>query len=319
MYFEEDMPKSPSKGTVIVTGGAGFIGSHLVERLLKEGYRTVVIDDLSSGQKKFVPAKAKFVFMNIVDPRISEVFKKEKPVYVFHLAAQINVRHSVQNPIRDAEINIHGSLRVLEASVHAGVKKIIFSSSGGAIYHGLNVRPTPENVPCMPLSPYGVAKLAFELYLHTACHNYGMRYAALRYANVYGPRQSLKGEAGVISFFIRKLLAREVPVIFGDGEQTRDFVYVDDVVEANIRAMRTSAHGPFNIGTGIETSLHDVAELIRKELNTDIECDHGPAVVGEERNSSLDCTAANMAFKWRPKVNINKGIARTVAWFRNNV
>jgi UDP-glucose 4-epimerase len=304
------------KRTVIVTGGAGFIGSQLAARLLKEGLRVVIIDDLSSGRREFIPKRAKFVRMSVNDKRIPALFMREKPTFVFHLAAQIDVRVSVEQPLRDAETNIHGSLRVLEASARAGVKKLIFSSSGGAIYHGLDIRPTPENVPCMPLSPYGVAKYAFELYLHSACHNYGLAYVALRYANVYGPRQDSKGEAGVIGIFIRKMLAGSSPVIFGDGEQTRDFVYVDDVVEANVLAMRSPHHGAYNIGTGRETSVNRVVELLRKEF-PDIMPSYAAANPGEERKSSLDWRAARRAFGWKPKVRIEEGIRRTVAWFRD--
>ena len=301
---------------VLVTGGAGFIGSQLAERLLKEGCRVVVVDDLSSGRKAFVPKRATFVRMSVNDPRIARLFMRVKPEYVFHLAAQIDVRVSIDQPLRDAETNIHGSLRVLEAAVRSGVKKIIFSSSGGAIYHGLDIRPTPENVPCMPLSPYGVAKFAFELYLHSACHNYGIKYVALRYANVYGPRQDSKGEAGVIGLFIRKMMAGVRPTIFGDGEQTRDFVFVDDVIEANIRAMRSPRHGAYNIGTGRETSVNRIVSLLGREF-PGLAPTRGPANPGEERRSSLDCRAALAAFGWKPKIKIDEGIRRPVAWFRD--
>ncbi len=304
--------------TVIVTGGAGFIGSQLVQRLLKERCHVVVIDDLSTGRREFVPKGAKFVCMSIRDPRIAKIFLREKPALVFHLAAQIDVRKSVEDPISDAETNIHGSLRILEACVRSGVKKIIFSSSGGAIYHGLNIRPTPENVPCMPMSPYGVAKFAFELYLHAACHNYGIKYVALRYANVYGPRQGLKGEAGVIGIFIQKMLRGVRPTIFGDGKQTRDFVYVDDVIEANILAMKNGVHGAFNIGTAKEVSVNRVDALIRAALGGRIRPAHGPANPGEERRAALDCTAAKKGLGWRPRVGLEEGIKRTVAWFRAN-
>ncbi len=307
--------RNSRKKTVIVTGGAGFIGSQLADRLLREGYRVVIVDDLSSGRREFLPKKAKFVRMSVTDPRLVRVFLREKPTFVFHLAAQIDVRLSVEQPLRDAETNIHGSLRVLEASARSGVRKIIFSSSGGAIYHGLNVRPTPENVPCMPLSPYGVAKYAFELYLHSACHNYGIRYVALRYANVYGPRQDSKGEAGVIGIFIRKMMAGKTPTVFGDGEQTRDFVYVDDVVEANVLATRDGAHGAYNIGTGKETSVNRVVALLKKEF-PGVDPAYGPANAGEERNSALDNRAAKRGLGWSPKVGIEEGIRRTASWFK---
>jgi UDP-glucose 4-epimerase len=311
------MRKKAKKLTAIVTGGAGFIGSQLSDRLIKEGLRVVVIDDLSSGKREFVPKKADFHRMHIADTRVVKVFMGEKPDFVFHLAAQIDLRASIADPIMDAETNIRGSLRVLDAAVRSGARKLIFSSSGGAIYHGLTVRPTPENVPCMPMSPYGVAKLAFELYLHSACHNHGLSYVALRYANVYGPRQGLSGEAGVIGIFARKMLAGTAPVIFGDGEQTRDFVFVDDVVEANVRAMKEGVHGVFNVGTGRETSVNRVAGLIGAAVGADVRCAHSPGNPGEERHSALDNAAAKKALGWKPQVDIEEGIRRTVAWFRD--
>ena len=312
-------PKTTTKSkgaTVLVTGGAGFIGSQLSDRLVAEGYRVVVVDDLSFGKRAYVPKEATFHQMDILDPKLVELFKKEKPEFVFHLAAQIDVRVSVERPIHDAEINIHGSLRVMEACIKSGVKKLIFSSSGGAIYHGLDIRPTPENVPCMPLSPYGVAKLSFELYLHTACHNYGLKYMALRYANVYGPRQDSKGEAGVIGIFTQQMLAGQCPTIYGDGEQTRDFVYVTDVIEANVLAMRSPHVGVFNIGTGVETSVNRLEALVREEAGLKTKCERRPGRSGEERFSALDASTAKAAFGWTPKVKIEEGIKKTVAWFR---
>ena len=310
------MAKKQVRTTVLVTGGAGFIGSQLAARLVRDGFDVVVVDDLSFGKREYVPKEARFHQMDIRDPKLIDVFLKEKPEFVFHLAAQIELRRSIEDPIHDAEINIHGSLRVLEGCVKAKAKKIVFSSSGGAVYHGLNVRPTPENVPCMPLSPYGVAKLAFELYLHSACHNYGLKYVALRYANVYGPRQDSKGEAGVIGLFTKKFLAGETPTIFGDGKQTRDFVYVDDVVEANMAAMRSTYTGIFNISTAVESSVNRVVELLVKATGSKIVCKRGPAVAGEERRSALDNSAAAKGLKWKPKVTLEQGIKRTVEWFR---
>jgi UDP-glucose 4-epimerase len=312
-------PKTTTKSkatTVLVTGGAGFIGSQLSDRLVAEGHRVVVIDNLSYGKRAYVPKEAKFYEMDVLDPKLGDVFKKEKPEFVFHLAAQIDVRVSVDRPIHDAEINIHGSLRVMEACVKSGVKKLIFASSGGAIYHGLDIRPTPENVPCMPLSPYGVAKLAFELYLHAGCHNYGLKYVALRYANVYGPRQDSKGEAGVIGIFTKMMLAGAAPTIFGDGKQTRDFVYVADVVEANILAMRSPHVGVFNIGTGKQTSVNELEALIREESGLKTKSKRAAARTGEERFSALDASAARAALGWKPKVDIKEGIRKTVAWFK---
>jgi UDP-glucose 4-epimerase len=223
----------------------------------------------------------------------------------------------VAHPVRDAETNIHGSLNVLQNCVKHGAKKIIFSSSGGAIYHGLDIRPTPENVPAMPLTPYGVAKLAFEMYLHAACHQHGLEWAALRYANAYAPRQGAAGEGGVIGVFAKRMLADEPVTIFGDGKQTRDFVYVDDVVETNILAMRPGLKGVYNISTGKETTVNEAAALLKKATGYARDIMHGPAVAGEERFSCLDASSAKAAFGWEAKIGIEEGIGRTVRWFKS--
>ncbi len=304
------------KKTALVTGGAGFVGSQLAGRLIKEGFHVVVIDNLSSGKREYVPKEADFHQLDIASADVSELIVAVKPDFVFHLAAQIDLRYSVAKPIHDAETNIHGSLRVLEGCVNAGVKKIIFSSSGGAIYHGIGLIPTPENVPCFPKSPYGVAKLSFELYLHAACHNYNQAYVALRYANVYGPRQDMRGEAGVIGIFTQKILAGEPLVINGDGEQTRDFVFVDDVIEANIKAMSDEVHGVFNIGTSKETSVNQIVEYLADASGIPCKPKHRDAVAGEERRSALDITSAKAVLGWEPKVNVKEGIKRTVKWFQ---
>lgn len=310
------MPKKGNARTVIVTGGAGFIGSQLADRLVREGFAVIIVDDLSTGRREYVPPKAEFHRMNIADPKLTGLFVARKPSYVFHLAAQIDLRASIENPIRDAETNIHGSLRVLEGCVKSGVKKLIFSSSGGAMYHKPKVIPTPESEPAMPVSPYGVAKLAFEKYLHAALHLYKLPYVALRYANVYGPRQDLRGEAGVIGIFAGKLLRGECPVIFGDGKQTRDFVFVDDVVEANVKAMRVAKNGIYNIGTGIETSINRLVALLRESTGQALSYGRGPAAEGEERRSALKSALAAKDLKWRPEIALEEGISRTVAWFK---
>ena len=301
---------------VLVTGGAGFIGSQLAERLVRLGHRVIVVDDLSAGRREYVPKKARFVQMHIADPRMTRLIEKEKPAYVFHLAAQIDLRASIKDPIMDAETNIHGSLRVLEGCRRAKVKKIVFSSSGGAMYSSPERIPTPESAPATPVSPYGIAKLAFELYLRSSHRTHGVPYVALRYANVYGPRQDLKGEAGIIGLFTRALLDGRTPVIFGDGEQTRDFVFVDDVVEANLRAMKSRAVGSYNVGTGRESSVNRIAALIAKAAGSSARIPHGPANKGEERRSALDSRRAKKDLGWSPKVRVEEGIARTVEWFR---
>jgi UDP-glucose 4-epimerase len=306
----------PKKDKVLVTGGAGFIGSQLAERLVRLGHRVTVVDDLSTGRRSYVPRAAAFRKIDIAGPAVSNLIAKERPAVVFHLAAQIDLRASVKDPVMDAETNIHGSLRVLEGCRRAGVKKIVFSSSGGAMYGSSVKIPSPETAAATPTSPYGVAKLAFEMYLRSAHRTHGQRYVALRYANVYGPRQDLRGEAGVIGIFTQKLLAGETPTIYGDGRQTRDFVFVDDVVNANILAMRSGAVGVYNIGTGRESSVNRVAALIAGEAGWDGRIPHGPANAGEERRSALDSRLARRVLGWTPRVRLEEGIRCTVQWFK---
>jgi len=274
-----------------------------------------VVDDLSNGRKAFVNPKAKFHKIGLTSPKLADVFRGAKPDFVFHLAAKIDVPSSVEDPIGDAETNIHGALRVMDLSAEHGVKKFVFSSSGGAIYHGTKVRPTPESVAPQPLDPYGVAKLAFEHYLHAAGHHHGLKSVSLRYANVYGPRQDQKGEGGVIGVFAKAMAAGKTPTIFGDGRQTRDFVYVGDVVEANLAAARKPVTGVFNVSTGKETSVNRVADLIGKETGMTKGPKRGKARPGEERRSVLDPRLAKRKLGWKAKVGIEEGIRRTVVWF----
>jgi len=313
------MSKSRKNNTTcLVTGGAGFIGSQLVDRLIEEGHRVVVIDDLSNGKKAFVNSKAVFHKMNIASPKLRAIFRKEKPAYVFHLAAQLDVRKSIADPMKDAETNIHGSLNVLRACIKNKAKKLVFSSSGGAIYHGISKRPTPESAVPNPLDPYGVAKLAFELYLHAAHHHDGLDYTALRYANVYGPQQDQKGEGGVVGVFCKTMTLGKRPTIFGDGKQTRDFVYVGDVVEANLLAMKKRGPLVCNIATGKETSVNRVARLIMRETGMAKPPKRGRAVKGEERRSVLDPSLARKQLKWKAETSLEDGIRQTVIWFMGN-
>ncbi len=301
----------------LVTGGAGFIGSHLVDALVKRGDDVTVVDCLISGRREFVNPKATFVRLDIRSPKLAGVIMKCKPDVVYHLAAQIDVRLSVVDPSFDAEVNIMASIRLLDAAHKAGAKKIIFSSSGGAIYgEGGKKFPTSENELVHPLSPYGVSKLAFEHYLHCYRHVHGMSYAALRYANVYGPRQGVSGEAGVVPIFVRRLLHNDQVVVNGDGEQTRDFVYVEDVVRANIKALPPRVHGIFNIGTGHEVSINELFGTIKKMTGATIEAAHGPAKTGEVYRSSLDSTRATRTFGWTPKIDLDEGLKKTIEWFR---
>jgi UDP-glucose 4-epimerase len=306
----------------VVTGGAGFIGSHMTDFLIKKGYKVTVIDNLKVGKRKNVNPKAKFYKADIKSlDFIIDIFKREKPDFVFHFAAQIDVRYSVANPWEDARENIIGGINLIEASRRCKVKKFIFSSSGGAIYGGAKKIPTPETYRPHPFSPYGVSKFSFEEYLHCFRHieTNPLNSISLRYANVYGPRQDSKGEAGVIAIFTDKLLAKKQPIIFGDGKNTRDFVYVDDVVQANWLALRKNTrHKIFNIGTGKETNINQIFVKLKKATASKFKAKHSAAKAGEERRSALDSSRARRELGWRPKMNLDKGLEQTVAWFRDN-
>jgi UDP-glucose 4-epimerase len=301
---------------VLVTGGAGFIGSTLVDRLLAEGFSVAVVDDLSNGRREYLNSAARFYGIGLTSPKLGVVFAAEKPFAVFHLAAHIDARVSVADPIRDAETNIHGSLALLQACVKHGVKRLVFSSSGGAIYHDAKSFPTKESEAPSPLTPYGISKLAFEHYLEAARHHFGITYAALRYANVYGPRQDQKGEGGVIGVFCKMLLDGRKPSIFGGGRQTRDFVYVDDVVEANLRALASKKSGAWHIATGKETSVNAVAALVADAFGWKKGFGAGPVPKGDVARSVLDASKAKKELGWKPEVDVALGIRRTAAWFK---
>jgi len=302
---------------ILVTGGAGFIGSNLVDALIDAGHQVLVVDNLSTGNKNNLNPKAKFLQLDIKDKKLAEVFSSEKPEIVFHLAAQIDVRKSVADPIWDAEQNILGSVSLLENCKQSKVKKIIFSSSGGAIYGDTDKIPTTEDQPERPISPYGIAKLTIDKYLAYYQQVFGLPYISLRYSNVYGPRQNSKGEAGVVAIFCDKILAGQQPVINGDGKQTRDYVYVADVVKANLLALDSDKVGAYNIGTSVETDVNDLAELIKQAAGSDLELSHGPAKAGEQQRSCLDFYKAEKELGWQPAVNLEDGIKKTFEWFKN--
>lgn len=302
----------------LVTGGAGFIGSHIVDALIGRGDTVAVVDCLINGKREFVHKEARFFLLDIRSPKFEGIVLKFKPDVIYHLAAQIDVRLSVVDPAFDAEVNIMASIRVLEAARKAGTKKIIFSSSGGAIYgEGGKKFPTSENELVHPLSPYGVSKLACEHYMHCYRHVHGLSYAALRYANVYGPRQGAGGEAGVVPIFARRLLHNDQVVVNGDGGQTRDFVYVDDVVRANLKALPPRVHGIFNIGTGREITVNELFRKIKKLTGATVEAAYGPAKDGEVYRSALACARAKRTFGWIPKTDLDEGLRKTVEWFRS--
>jgi UDP-glucose 4-epimerase len=303
--------------TILVTGGAGFIGSHLVDKLIDSGYEVAVIDNLSTGSKLNLNKKAKFYKSDIQDKKVSDIFAKEKPDAVFHYAAQISVRESVSNPLEDAKTNILGSLNIFENCKKYKVKKVIFSSSGGSIYGDTDVFPTDETAKEAPLSPYAVAKLSVEKYLYFYYKSFGLDFVALRLANIYGPRQNSKGEAGVIAIFSGKMIAGEKIYINGSGKQTRDFVFVEDVAEAGKMALEKDKMGVFNLGTGQETDINTLFKKIRKILNSDCEEAHGPAQAGESKRSCLDSSKIKKVLGWSPKYNLDEGLKITADWFGN--
>jgi UDP-glucose 4-epimerase len=302
---------------ILITGGAGFIGSHLTDQLIKAGNEVIVVDNLSTGKEDNLNPKAKFYKLDIRDSKIFNVFENEKPEMVFHYAAQIDIRKSTEDPIESANINILGTLNLLENCRKFGTKKIVFASSGGAIYGDAEIIPTPENYPPLPASPYGIEKLIAEHYLDFYKKSYGLNHLILRYANVYGPRQNSKGEAGVVAIFTDKLSKNQIPVINGDGTQTRDYVFVNDVVDAAMLALEDSKFKKpiFNIGTGVETSVNNLYELITKEVGKDISANYAPSKIGEQKRSCLDSSKIKKELNWQPKYNLEKGIKKTINYF----
>lgn len=303
---------------ILVTGGAGFIGSHVVDALIDRGHRVTVLDNLSSGQEENLNRRAKFIKGDITSQKkLESVFKRIQPEAIFHLAAQINVRASVDNPVIDAECNILGSLRLIDMAAKFGVKKFIFSSTGGAMFGDTANYPANEKEPTTPLSPYGLAKATVEEYLRFYHRVHNLSYTILRYSNVYGPRQNPHGEAGVIAVFTSAMLEGRNPTINGDGEQTRDYIYVGDVVKANLAALDSElSEGMFHIGTGKETNVNEIFRLINWQFGKAFEATHGEAKTGETKRSALNPDWAMQTLGWKPEVEITEGITATVTWFK---
>jgi len=283
---------------ILVTGGAGFIGSHVVDAYVAAGHDVIVVDDLSTGRRENLNPRARFHQLDIGDPRTAELVRDEKPEVLNHHAAQMDVRRSVADPLFDARVNILGTIHLLEAARHAGVKRLVFVSSGGAVYGEQETFPAPETHPTNPVSPYGVSKRAGELYAFFFQAEYRLPFVALRYANVYGPRQDPHGEAGVVAIFTGRMLGDEPVVVNGDGRQTRDYLYVGDVARANLLALETRATGPFNIGTGVETDVNALASLLLAAAGSRSQVRHGPPKSGEQRRSVIDCRRAAELLGW---------------------
>jgi UDP-glucose 4-epimerase len=303
---------------IVVTGGAGFIGSNIADAFVARGDEVLVIDDLSTGREGNVPGAARLERHDIRSPEASRVLVAFRPDVLCHLAAQLDVRVSVADPCLDADVNVVGSLRLLEACREAGTRRVLFASTGGAIYGEQDVFPCDETHATRPISPYGCAKLAVEHYLHCYSAVHGFRTTSLRYANVYGPRQSPHGEAGVVAIFARKLLSGVVPVINGDGAQTRDFVYVGDVVRANVLSLEKGLTGAYNVGTGVETSVTTLYDSIRRATGSAAAPKHVPAKLGEQMRSCLDASLLERATGFRPRTPLDEGIRATVEYFRTS-
>lgn len=301
---------------ILITGGAGFIGSHIADRYLQLGHEVVIIDNLITGQRENIPEAATFYEMDICDTGIDKVFERVQPDVVSHQAAQMDVRKSVDDPIYDATVNVLGGINIFQNCIRHHVKKVIFASTGGAIYGEQDYFPADEKHPLRPLSPYGITKLTTEKYLYFYQKTYGLNYTILRYANVYGPRQNPHGEAGVVAIFITKILRGEQPVINGDGLQTRDYVYVGDVVQANEIALKGVDNKIYNIGTGIETNVNDLFHKITSALGRDVPEEHGAAKAGEQLRSVLSTSLLKKEQGWQPEVSLDEGLKLTAEFFR---
>lgn len=301
--------------TALVTGGAGFIGSHLVDALIHRRIKVYVVDDFSTGTQSNLNPNAHFTRMSILSPQFRTLYEKMKPDIVFHTAAQINLRDSVIEPFHDAKTNILGSLEIANLAGKLGTKKIVFCSTGGPMYPETARLPWSEKVLPEPLSPYAISKRSAEMYFHYHYMIHGIPTVSLRYANVYGPRQNTKGEAGVISIFADQMLHGKPVTVFGTGKQTRDFVYVEDVVRANMLAMQKNVEGVFNIGTGKQTDINTIVRKLQKMTQYQLPVRHVPAAAGDIMHSALDARLARAKLGWEPRVRLDEGLDKTVKWF----
>jgi UDP-glucose 4-epimerase len=302
---------------ILVTGGAGFIGSHVVDAFLAAGHEVAVVDNLTTGDARNVDPRAHLHAVDLRSARLAQVFEAERPEVVAHLAAQASVGRSVTDPIFDASVNVTGGLGLLECCRRFGVRRIIYSSSGGAGYGDTDVIPTPETHPTLPISPYGITKIAMEHYVNAWSGIYGISGISLRYANIYGPRQNPQGEAGVIAIFCHRLLTGQTAMINGDGEQTRDYTYVEDVAAANVRAFeRPDVTGPVNVCTGVETTVNQLYRALVAAAGSKVAAEHAPARPGEQRRSCLSPALAGRVLGWKPTVSLAEGLRRTFSFFQ---
>ena len=304
---------------ILVTGGAGFIASHVADAFIEEGHDVVVLDDLSTGFEKNINAKARFVKMNICDPEVESLFEEEQFDVVNHHAAQMDVRKSVADPAFDANVNILGTINLLQSSVKHGIRKFMFSSTGGAVYGEQLFFPANESHQTNPVSPYGISKLSVEKYLNFYHKEYNLNYTILRYANVYGPRQNPFGEAGVVSIFCNKMLSGEQPIINGDGKQTRDYVYVQDVVKANLLTLAEAGSSVYNVGTAIETNVNELFSMLNDIIGNDQTEKHGPAAPGEQLRSVITSDKLFENLDWKPSITLEDGLKYTVSFFETNL
>lgn len=302
---------------ILVTGGAGFIGSHVVDALVERGDEVVIVDNLSTGFKRNINPKAKFYQLSICDKELARVFEQERPQVVSHQAAQTVVTKSTSEPVFDAEQNILGSLNVILNCLKFGVNKIIYASSGGAIYGEAKHCPVDESHPIDSLSPYGVSKHTVEHYLRLYNIGHGLNYVVLRYANVYGPRQNPEGEAGVVAIFARQMLRGEQPTIFGSGDKTRDYVHVSDVVVANLLAIEGGESAIYNIGTGVETSDQEMFDAMAELLGYRSPPHYAPVRKGEVFRICLQCSKAQRELGWQPRLALKDGLSQTITYYRS--
>ncbi len=300
---------------ILVTGGAGFIASHIVDRLIELGHEVIVVDNLATGYLENVNSAARFYQLDVRDPEFAQLILAERPEVIDHHAAQTMVRISTERPIYDAQVNLLGMINLLTAAAQAGVRKVIFASSGGTVYGTCQHLPITENEPFSPESPYGISKAASEFYLRYFAANRGVHYTALRYANIVGPRDTISSEH-VITVFIKRLLQRQAPCIHWDGEQAKDYLYVEDAVRANVLALDKGDDQAYNIGSGRPVSVNAIYRLLVEITGIDIPADHGPKRVGDVRLFYFDCGKAARELGWKPEVSFEECVARTLAWFQ---